>query len=371
MNIGIDSHSAEREGEGNSTYCRGLISGLIGEDSRDELTLFAADPTHAFYRSLKGRLGPRIVRVSQGGGFVRLGFALGGAASGTGVSCLHVQYFAPMAYRRPLVVTIHDLGYLHVPEAFPRGLRFALRVLVPRSVARASHIITGSEFSRHDIARRYGVAPERITAIPLAARSGLRPAPPAETTSVLARYGLRPGFVFTLGRLNRRKNLARLIRACTLLRDSGSKDVQLVIAGKPDFGARAVLAQTRDLSRGGAVRWVGLLPEDDLPAFFTGAAAFVYPSLFEGFGLPILEAMACGTPVIASDRAAMPELVGDAGLLVDPEDVTKLASTLERVLLDRTLADELGQRALERSERYSWRETAQRTLAVYRRAAAP
>jgi glycosyltransferase involved in cell wall biosynthesis len=369
MNIGIDSHSAERDGEGNATYSRGLISALLNGNGKDSITLFAADPAHPFYRRLDDHGGPRIVRVTQGAGMVRLLFALGRAAAGARVDCLHVQYFAPFGYRGRVVVTVHDLGFLHVPEAFPRALRVALRVLVPQSLARASHVITASEFSRQDIAKRYGVDSDRITAIPLAAQTSLRPLPVDDSVKVLSRYGLQPGFVFALGRLNRRKNLGRLIRACLLLRTSGNADLQLVIAGKPDFGAEEMLGQTRQPSHTSMVRWVGLLPEEDLPAFYSAAAAFVYPSLFEGFGLPILEAMACGTPVIASTRASIPELVGDAGLLVDPEDVQALAAAMARVLLDRALADELARRSLVRSRQYSWEETARRTLAVYRRAA--
>jgi glycosyltransferase involved in cell wall biosynthesis len=366
MNVGIDSHSAEREGEGNATYCRGLISALLNGNGKDDLTLFAADPAHRFYGALDGRRPLQTVRVTQGAGVARLAFALGRAAARAGVDCLHVQYFTPLGYGGPLVVTIHDLAFLHVPEAFPRGLRVALRVLVPQSLARASHIITDSEFSRRDIANRYGVVSDRITAIPLAAQTGLRPCPVDDAVKVLSRYGLQPGFVFALGRLNRRKNLGRLIRAAVLLRTSGTADPQVVVAGKPDFGAEQMLKQTGQPSQDRRVRWVGLLPEEDLPAFYSAAAAFVYPSLFEGFGLPILEAMACGTPVIASTRASIPELVGDAGLLVDPEDVEALAAAMGRVLLDRALADELARRGLVRSRQYSWEETARRTLAVYR-----
>jgi glycosyltransferase involved in cell wall biosynthesis len=371
VNIGIDSHSAEREGEGNATYCQGLIPALVGNNTRDRFAFFAANPAHPFYRTFDGQRSLQVVRVAQGAGMVRLAFALGRAAAQARVDCLHVQYFPPFGYSGPLVVTVHDLGFLHVPDTFPRGLRQALRILVPQSLARASRIITDSEFCRRDIAKRYGVEPERITAIPLAAPARLRPLPLDDTLKVLSRYRLRPGFVFALGRLNRRKNLGRLIRACLLLRTSGTVDPQLVIAGKPDFGAEEVIAQTRCLSERTMARWVGLLPDEDLPAFYSGAAAFVYPSLFEGFGLPILEAMACGTPVIASSRASMPELVGDAGLLVDPEDVEALAAAMARVLLDRAVAAELGRRSLERSRGYSWKETARRTLAVYHAVATP
>jgi glycosyltransferase involved in cell wall biosynthesis len=363
MKIGIDSHSAEREGEGNATYCRGLITGLVNDGNGDDLTLLSGDPTHAFYCGLGGRP-PRIVRVPQGGGVARLGFTLSRAAARAGVECLHVQYFAPLAYRGPVVATIHDLAFLHVPESFPRMLRLALRVLVPRTLSRAAHVITISEFSRRDIIARYHLCPDRISVIPLAARDIFRPCPTDETIAVLARYGLRPGFVFTLGRLNRRKNLERLLRATALLAQSSTAPPLLVIAGKPDFGGPPVLQQSEP-GRNGAVRLVGLLPEEDLPAFYTGAALFVFPSLFEGFGLPALEAMACGTPVVASSRAAIPEVVGDAGLLIDPEDVEALAMAMGRILRDRSLAEDLGRRGLERSRRYSWGETARRTRRVY------
>jgi glycosyltransferase involved in cell wall biosynthesis len=144
--------------------------------------------------------------------------------------------------------------------------------------------------------------------------------------------------------------------------------VPLVIGGKPDYGFEAALHRGRPGADGDGVRWVGLIPDEDLPAFYSGAAGFIYPSLFEGFGLPVLEAMACGTPVVTSDRTALPELAGDAGLLIDPESVEALAEAMTRVLTDRALAQDLRRRGLERSQRFSWGETARRTLTVYREA---
>jgi glycosyltransferase involved in cell wall biosynthesis len=367
MNVGIDSHGTEREGEGNSTYWRGLVSAFLDDGGQDQVTLFAGDPSHAFYRPLRG--GPRVIRVAQGRGLARLAFALGRAATRARVDSLHTQYFAPLGYRGPLILAVHDLAYLHMPETFPPGLRVALRVLVPWSLARATHVVTLSEFSRRDIIERYGVGTDRISVVPGAARSTFRASSPGATAGVLSRYGLEPGFVFTVGRLNRRKNLSRLIEACALLRQGRHPRLQLVIAGKLDFGAQAVLGTARHADHGGAVRWVGLVPDEELSAFYTGAAAFVYPSLFEGFGLPILEAMACGTPVVSSNRTAMPELLGDAGLLVDPEDVTGMANAIGRIIEDRALAAELSQRGLARTRQYSWQATARRARAVYHAAA--
>jgi glycosyltransferase involved in cell wall biosynthesis len=182
---------------------------------------------------------------------------------------------------------------------------------------------------------------------------------------VLARYGLRPGFLFALGRLNRRKNLERLLLAYARLRAGGASDVPLVIGGKPDYGVGDVLRRAKLGAEASGVRFVGLVPDADLPHLYGAAACFVYPSLFEGFGLPLVEAMACGTPVISSDRTALPELVGTAGLLVDPESVDALAAAMARLLSDPDLARELGRRGIERSRRYTWTETARRTLAIY------
>ena len=143
-----------------------------------------------------------------------------------------------------------------------------------------------------------------------------------------------------------------------------------MIAGKPDYGAPDVRQRAQRAAAGEGVIFPGLVPDADLPHFYAGARGFIYPSLFEGFGLPVIEAMACGAPVICSDRAALPELVGDAGLLVDPEDVDALAGAMVRLVGDRALAAELGERGRARSRHYSWRETARRTLGVYREAAA-
>jgi glycosyltransferase involved in cell wall biosynthesis len=369
--FGIDSHSAEGEGSGNCTYTRGLIAGLFAASGGDDFVLFSADPGHPFYRALprRSRSGP--LRVTQGRrGLSRLGWALGRAARSAGVDALHVQYSAPLGYGGPLVVTVHDLGFLHVPESFPPGMRVALRVLVRRSVARASRIVTDSEFSARDIAARLAVPAERIAVIPLAADARFRPLPGEEAAQVLARHGIEPGFVFSLGRLNRRKNLARLLAAYGRLGGPGGAPPPLVVGGKRDHGVEDVLREAKLSDAGPRVRFTEFIPDDDLPAFYSAAACFVYPSLFEGFGLPVLEAMACGTPVVAASRAALPELVGDAGILVDPESVDELAAGLGRVLGDRALAADLGARGRERSRRYSWTETARRTLDVYRAAIA-
>src|SRR5215472_9634934 len=168
--------------------------------------------------------------------------------------------------------------------------------------------------STGDLEKSYGVAPDRISVTWNGVRESFRPLKESEFRTVLTRYDLEPGFLFSLGRLNQRKNLGTLLRAHAALRAQGRMDLTLVIGGKVDHGVEELVRSFRESPRSSRVHWVGLIPDADLPAFYAGATCFVYPSLFEGFGLPLLEAMACGTPVITSNRTAMPALVGDAGL---------------------------------------------------------
>ena len=368
MHFGIDTHGSEREGEGNSTYTRNLSRSLLALGGDDTFALFAGAPGHAFYRSLGDTPRFRVRAVAQHGGLGRILWALAGAATRERVDALHVQYFAPMGYAGPLVLMVHDLAFLHTASC-PPGLRLALRVLVPWSLRRATRVVTPSDFTRHGLEARYGVASHRITVTWNGVRESFRPLQESETRTVLKRYGLEPGFLFSLGRLNQRKNLGTVLRAHAALRAQGRKELTLVIAGKVDHGVEEIVRSFRESPRSNRVRWVGLIPDADLPAFYGGAMCFVYPSLFEGFGLPLLEAMACGCPVVSSDRTACPEVVGTAGLLVDPEDETALATAIERVLDDEALRADLRERGLARSRLFTWEESARRTLGVLRDAA--
>jgi glycosyltransferase involved in cell wall biosynthesis len=263
---------------------------------------------------------------------------------------------------------VHDLAFLDAASC-PPSLRLVMRALVPWSVRRATHVVTPSEFTRRDLQARYGVASHRITVTWNGVCENFRPLSETETRAVLARYGLEPGFLFSLGRLNRRKNLGTLLRAYAELRAQGRANLPLVIGGKIDHGGAEIVRGLRDSRRSSRVQWVGLIPEADLPAFYAGATCFVYPSLFEGFGLPLLEAMACGCPVVSSNRTACPEVVGRAGLLVDPEDVMAIATAIARILDDEALRADLRERGLARSRLFTWDESARRTLGVLREAA--
>jgi glycosyltransferase involved in cell wall biosynthesis len=257
-------------------------------DGDDTFTLFAAEPGHSFYRSLGTTPGLRIRGVAQHGGLGRILWALARAAASERVDALHVQYFAPLAYAGPVVVVVHDLSFLHVASS-PLGLRLALRALVPWSVRRAAYVITPSEFTRRDLEARYGVPPERIRVTWYGVSERFRPLPETAIRAVLTRYGLEPGFIFSVGRLNRRKNLGTLFRAFALLRAQGRADLQLVLAGKVDYGVEELVRTFRESGRANRVHWVGAIPDDDLPAFYAGASCFVLSVALRG-----LRTAACG-----------------------------------------------------------------------------
>jgi glycosyltransferase involved in cell wall biosynthesis len=271
---------------------------------------------------------------------------------------LHCAVHAPLPSPFPLVYQLHDASFRRHPEYFPNTTRWRLNLLVPLHLRSARQVTTISEFSRRDVAAALGVRPERIRVVP-GAVTVVAPRPDV-ANATLARLRLDRPYVLYLGNLHPRKNVARLIDAFTRARGMtpGLKRHQLVIAGARWWGGGEEAEATRR-APAGAVRWLGLLAT---------AQALAYPSLFEGFGLPPLEAMAVGTPVLASNVTAMPEVLDDAALLVDPLDVDAMADGLTRLLADGALVAELRRRGLERALRFSPRSCGEAALDAFRAA---
>jgi len=277
------------------------------------------------------------------------------------------QFNAPTRLDCKLVTAIHDLSFEHLPETFrwheaPR-MRFAIR----RTARRSDHIVTCSEYSRDDILRTYRLPESRVTTIPLAAPSFIRRETNAERLAAVRRScDLPDDFILGVGSIQPRKNLERLIAAYAML--AKRSDIPpLVLAGKMAwlYGSSVDAAANHGVAD--RVTFTGFVPDEDLGALYSAASVFVYPSFFEGFGLPPLEAMQCGTPVITGDRTSLPEVVGDAGVMVDPYDVTAIANAIERLLMDDTLRADLSQRGIERAKTFSWEKAARATLDVFER----
>lgn len=264
----------------------------------------------------------------------------------------------------PTVITVHDLIFRHLPEHHKPLNRWYLNLALPLYCRRATHVIAISESTRSDLMAAYGLPPERISVIHEAADPRFRPQPSDRVAAVRRRYGLPERYVLFVGTIEPRKNLIRLLHAFEVLHAEGLTDA-LVVVGKRGWLYRNFFAGLEQSPVREAVILPGFVPDEDLPAVYAGAQTLAFPSLYEGFGLPTLEAMACGTPVACSDTASLPEVGGDAALYFDPASEDTIVETLRRLLSDVELQDELARRGLERAARFSWDRVATETEAIY------
>jgi glycosyltransferase involved in cell wall biosynthesis len=264
----------------------------------------------------------------------------------------------------PTVLTIHDLIFRYLPEHHKPLNRWYLNLALPLYCRRTGHIIAVSEHSKRDLLSAYGIAEERVTVIYEAADPQFRLQPAQAVMDARVRYGLPERYLLFVGTIEPRKNLSRLLAAFEAVYADGLAD-GLVIVGKRgwlygDFFARLEESPVRD-----AVILPGYVPDEDLPVICAGAQALVLPSIYEGFGLPVLEAMACGTPVAASNASCIPEIGGEAVLYFDPLDVEAMAEAIRCLLRDTDLQGEMRARGLVQSALFSWKRAAAETQAVY------
>ncbi len=274
------------------------------------------------------------------------------------------EHLLPSLRSIPSILTVHDLIFRHLPSHHKPLNRWYLNLTMPLYCRRATHIIAISECTRRDLIGTYGLSPEKITVIYEAADPRFRPQPPEAVTSVRTQYGLPDRYLLFVGTIEPRKNLARLLTAFEAIHAREMTD-GLVIVGRrgwlyKDFFARLEQSPVRD-----AVLFPGYVPDEDLPAIYAGAQALVFPSLYEGFGLPVLEALACGTPVMASRASSIPEVGGEAALYFDPADVEGMVETIRRLLRDADLQDRMRTQGLAQAAQFSWKRAATETKAVY------
>ncbi len=272
-------------------------------------------------------------------------------------------------WNRPLLTTVHDLCHLRYPQFQQRATRRALGKAMDLLVARRTRFLTVSESTRRDLLTKYAVPPEAVRTVPIACNSN-RFKPMTDESAiqrVRRRYGLPPGpYLLTLSTIEPRKNLINTVDAFSRLRDDRPDlNVSLVIAGAKGWKTRRLFRHARARSR--SIHFTGFVDEADLPALYSGSLALSYVSFYEGFGLPLLEAMSCGTAVLYGDNSSMPEVVGEAGLAANPNDIDQIKSQMARLVLDNDLRAQLAQRALMQAARFSWSETARQTTAEYDR----
>jgi glycosyltransferase involved in cell wall biosynthesis len=367
LRIAIDAHSVGTKLGGNESYASNLIEALAQIDSLNQYSLYVT--TREAYERFHQRWPNFTVKETlPHTPLIRIPLILSAELRKHPVDVLHVQFTAPPFCPCPVIVSIHDLSFEHLPHTFNRRSRTQLRLTVRHSAKRAARILSLSEHTRRDIMDTYGIEAARVSSIPLAAPAYLvRVEDDRELQRVRHSYGIGNYYILSVGSIQPRKNLARLIRAYASLRVKypARELPKLVLVGKRAWLYDDTLRALEETSLGSSVILTGYVPESDLSALYSGALCFVYPSYFEGFGLPPLEAMKCGTPVIVGNTTSLPEVVGDAALSVDPFDVEALAAAIERLINDSALRSQLSVKGQARARMFDWCETARRTLAVY------
>lgn len=290
---------------------------------------------------------------------------------GNRIDLLHsLAFVQPVILPCPGIVTIYDLSFIHYPQRLQPWRRLYLRWGTTFSARRASRIIAISASTKRDIVGLLGVAEDKVDVIPCGVDEDFRTVDRQEQLEELRKKRrLPPRMLLFVGTIEPRKNLTTLLRSYVLLRER-IQPPPLVIAGAKGWQHEAVFSLVQELGLQDELLFPGFIPRDELPLWYNAADLFVYPSLYEGFGLPPLEAMACGTPVVTSNTSSLPEVVGDSGLLVDPTNAEEIALAMERLLRDSTLRDELTSKGLKRARAFTWHRTARETVEVYDRALA-
>ncbi len=363
MRFSVDAHAIGQKLTGNETYVRNLLQGFASLDGEAEFYAYISRPAAA--DAIPTAVKTRLVSVNP---YVRLGYDLPRRLKADRPAALHVQYTAPVACGGvPLVVTVHDVSYLSHPQYFTPFRRRQLRLTVKRTVRRAAKVLAVSEFSRKAILDAYGIDESKVVVVPNGTSARFRPmAREAAAVSVRERFGISGPFVLTVGDLQPRKNHLGLIRAFeSLMRSEPRLRHQLVFVGKDTWHSKEVHEAAARSPLAERIRFTGFVSDEDLVAFYGACDLFVFPSFYEGFGLPILEAMACGRAVACSNTSAIPEVADSAALLFDPSSNWEMALAMKDLLVDSELRARMERLALARAAHFSWERAARQTLEVY------
>jgi glycosyltransferase involved in cell wall biosynthesis len=363
MRFAVDAHAIGRHLTGNEVYIRSLLNAFAAQDRDCEFVAYvSADDAPG--------LVPRRIRTRRiaANPFVRLGLDLAMKVRQDRPDLLHVQYTAPIGCPVPVVVSVHDVSFLEHPEYFTRMRARQLQFTVSRTVKRADKVLTVSEFSRASILKVYGdLADDKVVAVHNGAGSEFRPiSREAASAAVRERFSLATPFILSVGDLQPRKNQIGLIRAFSrLVRAYPQFPHQLVLAGKETWFADRVRIAARDSGVADRIVFLGFVSDSDLLQLYNACEVFAFPSFYEGFGLPALEAMACGRAVVCSNTSALPEVVDSAAILFDPYDVDEMVRAIADLLLDAELRARMERLGLQRAAHFSWQKTAQKTLEVF------
>ncbi len=365
MRIGIDYTSAVRQRAGIGRYTRGLIGGLARVDAENQYALLMPhdarfmEPAyelgqHKNFRLARAPLSEKLLVTM----WQRFSLPLPVEAFTGATDVFYSPDFVlPPTRAKKKILTVHDLSFMRVPETAVPNLKWYLEGAVPRAVKRADLILADSDATRADLVELFGASPQRVQTL----YSGVEPmfcrvTDPDALEQTRAQYLLDKPFILSVGTIEPRKNLTRLIEAYARLPQR--KDFDLVLAGGQGWMHGDIYHAPEKFGVSDNVRFLGFVPDRNLPALYTLATLVAYPSLYEGFGLPVLEALACGAPVVTSNTSSLPEVAGDAAMMVDPRDVDALAVALGQMLDDAQLRTDFARRGLIQARKFSWNASA-------------
>jgi glycosyltransferase involved in cell wall biosynthesis len=362
MRFSVDAHAIGQHLTGNETYIRNILRCFALLDKQADFVTYLSRQ-HA-QDELPDRFQKRRVSVNP---FVRLGFDIPMRLRQDRPDLLHVQYTAPVLCSTPIVVSVHDVSFLEHPEFFTQFRALQLRCTVRRTVRAAARVLTVTEFSKRSIQAAYGLDEEKITVLPNGVSSEFRPiARQIAQRAVKLSRGLDVPFILTVGDLQPRKNHLGLIRAFEeLIGAHPQLPHHLVIVGKETWHSPTILAAARRSSVGSRIHFTGFVADEELRQLYGACDLFVYPSFYEGFGLPILEAMASGRAVACSNTSGMPEVADSAALLFDPHSNGQMVLAMRDLLLNPELRTRMERLGTQRAAMFSWERTAAKTLDLY------
>lgn len=367
MRIAIDAHHIGERRTGTETYLYNLVQNLAALEANGErYSVYLNDS--AVIDGLNDNDHFEAKRLPFLRQSIRYGIYYPLVSWLNRFDVLHAQFALPPSLRSRSVVTVHDLCYERHPEYFHPTVRRQMKWLVPWSCRRADQIITVSESSKRDLVEIYRISPDKVTVTYPGAAERFKPMDRASAKQLVdAKYGVAGDFLVYVGNLEPRKNLGRLLEAFFLLRHQERIAHKLVIVGQAAWKAHNIFQAVEREGLGNEVVFTGYVPDQDLPFLYNASSGLVYPSVFEGFGLPVVEAMACGIPVITSSGSSLEEIAGNAALLVDPYSICSIADAIEKLGNDSSLRQKLAAAAIQRAACFSYRRMAEETREVYHR----